>query len=56
MQKDYENCITTANKLGNIHTVPLTLPAYRNQLAAIRIFWHKQQTQNYQKVWNIIGR
>jgi hypothetical protein len=56
MQKDYENCITTVNKLGNIPTLPLTLPVYFNKFVTIRIFWHEQQHQNYQNMWNTIRR
>jgi hypothetical protein len=46
MQKDYENCITTVNMLGNIPTLPLNLRVHLNQFAAIRIFWHEQQAQH----------
>ena len=42
MQKEYENYITTVNKLGNIPTLPVHL----NQFAAIGIFWYEKQPQN----------
>ena len=56
MQMGYENCITTVNKFGNIPTLPLTLPVHLKQCAAVRIFWHEQQPQNYQNMWKTIRR